>query len=192
MKSTAIPTSGGVTLSLRTRARASSSAASVERSVEHFAARVLATGDPSAADSAAADATWSNSGSSKSVGDDRQRGDETLAGGRDFAHPTPKLSEQQPVTRLGCLLQRTLVACVAGEQHRHHVEVGRQLVAEIDSSLVGLGDGRRMDQQRCHDGCDDRDADRNEDPETDDPDRVEHCRGRATAAIRPAIAATTR
>jgi hypothetical protein len=52
MNSTAIPTRGGVTLSLRTRARASSSAASVERNVEHFAARVLATGDPSAAEGA--------------------------------------------------------------------------------------------------------------------------------------------
>ena len=148
MNSTAMPTRGGVTLSLRTRARASSSAASVERSVEHFAASVLATGDPSAADSAAADATWSNSGSSKSVGDDRQRGDEALAGGRDFAHPAPELAEQQPVARFGRLLQCSLVAGVARQEHRHHVEVGRQLVTEIDPSFVGFGDGGRVDEQR--------------------------------------------
>ena len=42
MNSNAMPTSGGVTLSLRTRALASSSAARVERNVAHLAASVRA------------------------------------------------------------------------------------------------------------------------------------------------------
>ena len=55
----------------------------------------------------------------------------------DLAHAPPELAEQQAVAGPCRLVEGTLVAGVAGEQHRHHVDERAQLVAQIDPHRIG-------------------------------------------------------
>ncbi len=56
---------------------------------------------------------------------------EARSAGSRLAHAASKLDEQAPVAGARRLFERSLVAGVAGEQHRHDVEEGRHLIAQV-------------------------------------------------------------
>ncbi len=179
MNNSAIPTSGGVTLSLRIRALASSSAASVLRSVEHFAARLRATGAPSLADNRGRRRDLLELDDAELVGHERQRLDEAPAGRAHLAHPASELAEQQAVPGAGCLVERTLVAGVAGEQHRHHVDERAELMAQVEPDGIGSAHRVAVHDHRCQHGGGQRDERRDEPPDGREADQMGHREQRA-------------
>ena len=131
MKIRAMPTIGVVSRLVRRRASDSCSVASAVRSVAHLAARVRATGAPFGG------AQGGGGGDlfqllEAEIDARVLRASVRLAPrGRGLAHPASHLDEQPAVAGARRLLERSLVAAVAGQQHRDDVEVGRQLVAQI-------------------------------------------------------------
>ena len=147
MNSSAMPTSGGVILSLRTRAAASCSAASVERNVEHFARQAARHGSTLARRERRRRGHLFEFDDAVVVGDELEGAHEALAGRGHLAHAPPELAEQQPVAGPGGLVEGPLVAGVAGQQHGDHVEIGTELMTQIDGDVGAARHGVGMHEQ---------------------------------------------
>ncbi len=69
---------------------------------------------------------------------------------RHLAHAPSQLAEQQAVAGTGRLVERTLVAGVAGEEHRDHVDERTELMAQIDPDHIGAGHRVAVHEHRRH------------------------------------------
>ncbi len=170
MISTDMPTSGTVIFPVRKRASVSCSDASAERNVAHFAASDRPTGAPAVAPSAADAAICCSSTSCRSSpswasADTSERFDASATRMRwrssTNSRPSPVRAAWRSAPSLPTL---------AGEQHRHHVEVGRQLVAQIATDLRGATTHVEVDDQRGDGGGEHGETDRRDDPERHDAD----------------------
>ena len=141
MNRSAMPTSGGVILSLRIRAAASCSAARVERSVAHLALRLRAYRCTFGGRQGGGRCDLFEFDDPVVGGDEIESPDQAVPGRRHLAHPAPQLDEQQAVAGAGRLVERSFVAAVARQQHRDHVEIGAELMAQVDGDL-GAASGR--------------------------------------------------
>ena len=93
------------------------------------------------------------------------------AGRRDLPHATSQLPEEQPVTG-GCGGQQgTFVTGVPGEQHRHHVEEGGQLVTQVHAHVVGGTHRVEVHDRRSGDGGENGERRRDRDPDRTDARR---------------------
>ena len=157
MNNSAMPTSGGVTLSLRIRALASSSAARVLRNVEHLAARLRATGAPSCRRQRRSRRHLLEFDEAEFVGDERQRLDQAASRRAHLAHAPLQLAEEEAVAGTGRLVERTLVARIAGQEHRDHVDERAELMAKVDPDRIGAAHRVAVHEHRRQHGGQERD-----------------------------------
>ncbi len=131
MNTSDIPTIGAVSRLVRNLASSSCSLARVDRRVAHFAPRLRATGAPS--ESARLDTRGDliKFDKTESLADVTESIDHRPAGGNRPSKRGTQFSEQSAIAETGRLLEGRLVTRLSRDEHRHEIQIRRQLMTKV-------------------------------------------------------------